>query len=530
DQIQNATAIELYQLFELYSIRLYEPLLSLTNQFNNTIRKLIELSRNTTYFRFQDDYHSSVESFFNNLLTVNYKNYQYDIQNHVDDFFRQILRISMEPDSENQARLSTYLVCLWRNHPFGNRPNVIAKQIEANLGKLLHLNELLKLSLELVQFMSMSVTTDNHCVESYIQLTYCNLCSGRTELPCLSNCIHTIESCLVNISLINDLWMNFIDSLDSIDYFNGVEKVFSTISTSIFDAVMTFLKSDGISNQDIIDQCGSVPMRKEIFDRNQKFQDEYHTSLSLLDEQLMSMKQSLKMYRSFWLGLPEEICQTKGISTSNENLCWTGTTISNEKRSQPIVNNYDKPLNLRLQWILKEIREKSQTLRNKKDLPLDNLTQTSTNRTLEDVVKLNLPDDLDDYPNNDELHYSDYAYEDSPDESTSSTTIRMTSTASLDDDTLIDDMNTVSYYDYAEQDLYSDEHVDISSTRPASSNNSTISKPIPSHHQRQPIIWNINIDKETSTERSTPQSNSCISLHHFSLFFFVLLVSLLFQF
>ena len=35
DQIQNATAIELYQLFELYSIRLYEPLLSLTNQFNS---------------------------------------------------------------------------------------------------------------------------------------------------------------------------------------------------------------------------------------------------------------------------------------------------------------------------------------------------------------------------------------------------------------------------------------------------------------------------------------------------------------
>ena len=82
----------------------------------------------------------------------------------------------------------------------------------------------------------------------------------------------------------------------------------------------------------IIDQCGSVPLRKEIFDRNQKFRDEYHTSLSLLDEQLMSMKQSLKMYRSFWLGLPEEVCRTKGISTSNENLCWTGTKISNEKR------------------------------------------------------------------------------------------------------------------------------------------------------------------------------------------------------
>ena len=34
DQIQNATAIELYHLLELYSIPLYEPLLRLSVQFN----------------------------------------------------------------------------------------------------------------------------------------------------------------------------------------------------------------------------------------------------------------------------------------------------------------------------------------------------------------------------------------------------------------------------------------------------------------------------------------------------------------
>src|ERR1700728_3725095 len=34
DKIQNATAIELYHLFELYSINLYEPLLRLNKQLN----------------------------------------------------------------------------------------------------------------------------------------------------------------------------------------------------------------------------------------------------------------------------------------------------------------------------------------------------------------------------------------------------------------------------------------------------------------------------------------------------------------
>lgn len=46
-----------------------------------------------------------------------------------------------------------------------------------------------------------------------MQLSYCNLCSGRNELPCLSNCINVIESCLINISLIHDLWTNFIGNI-----------------------------------------------------------------------------------------------------------------------------------------------------------------------------------------------------------------------------------------------------------------------------------------------------------------------------
>jgi hypothetical protein len=35
DQIQNATSIELYRLFELNTINLYEPLLRITNELNS---------------------------------------------------------------------------------------------------------------------------------------------------------------------------------------------------------------------------------------------------------------------------------------------------------------------------------------------------------------------------------------------------------------------------------------------------------------------------------------------------------------
>lgn len=115
---------------------------------------------------------------------------------------------------------------------------------------------------------------------------------------------------------------------------------------------MTFFNSDDLQNKDvcivmlkyyyyswlyvlffkIINQCGYVNIRREIFDNDQKFPNEYRNLLPLLDKQIMSMKQSLQMYRSFWLMLPEQICKSDGISASDKQICWTGSSISQDKR------------------------------------------------------------------------------------------------------------------------------------------------------------------------------------------------------
>ncbi|CAF1324498.1 unnamed protein product [Adineta steineri] len=535
NQIQNATILELYYLFELYSIRLYEPLVRLTIELNDTIIKLIESSRNETHFILKhNSYRSSIDLFFNNLLSITYKNYQYIIKNNIEEFFRNILRISIELNNDqNKLLLPSYLLCSWRNHPFGNRPNIIANQLEINLGKLFHLNELLKLSVELVQFMSKSVTTDHHCIDSYMQLSYCNLCSGRKELPCLSNCENIIESCLVNISLIHDVWTNFIDSIENVSYFNGIEKILSSISISILDALMTFFSSDGIQSKHIINQCGYINIRKEVFDNDQKFHDKYRNSLSLLDKQLTSMRQSLQMYRSFWLMLPEQICKSDGLSISNEQKCWTGTFISQD-RKQIIRLNYDKPLNLRLQWILKEIKERSNMILNIPQTSTNINILTSPDTMLINEIKLNATDDLDDYPNDDELHYSDYAYEDSIDGITSSSTTTTTlhpSNISAYDDISIDDINTVSYYDYGEQDAYHDDEIDETSTQPSSSSSTssssgttTMTIRIPVYHQRPPIIWNMNIDTDDDFNH---QYNSSTSFNYSFLLLLLILIVIL---
>jgi len=144
-------------------------------------------------------------------------------------------------------------------------------------------------------------------------------------------------------------------------------------------------------------------------------------------------------------------------------------------------------------------------------------------------LKLNLTDDLYDYPNDNEFDYSDYAYEDSIEESTSLTTSSTTlssSSISIDDDNLIDDINTVSYYDYGEQNVYSDDELDETSTEKLFSISTTTIVRIPSYHQRQPIIWNINIDNDDDFYQQQ-QYNSSLSLNYSFLLLLFLLIFLL---
>jgi hypothetical protein len=77
------------------------------------------------------------------------------MKNNIEELFGNILRITIDLNDQNKSILSTYFVCLWKNQPFGNRLNLIAKKLEIQFEKLFHLNDLLKLSIELIQVMSM---------------------------------------------------------------------------------------------------------------------------------------------------------------------------------------------------------------------------------------------------------------------------------------------------------------------------------------------------------------------------------------
>jgi hypothetical protein len=43
----------------------------------------------------------------------------------------------------------------------------------------------------------------------------------------------------------------YLDSIENVDYFNGIEKVLSSIGVFISDTLFNFFNSDGIENKDV---------------------------------------------------------------------------------------------------------------------------------------------------------------------------------------------------------------------------------------------------------------------------------------
>ena len=218
--------------------------------------------------------------------------------------------------------------------------------------------------------------------------------------------------------------------------------------------------------------------------------------------------------------------------------------------------NYEKPLSLRLQRILKEMRERSQNFLSSNDQIKASSKANKSNRancgSILSFVFLFISSakknssstvELDDYPSDPDLEYSDYAYEDSLDDPTTTTTtttkttkatttmkiISRTSTEILsssltfdDDLSSKEDTHTVSYYDYEEEDEEEAELIDkneqITTTTTVQTSTTTITTTtittirwrIPNYHRRRPIIWNITIEKEYSSISSSPWSSTSL--------------------
>ena len=214
----------------------------------------------------------------------------------------------------------------------------------------------------------------------------------------------------------------------------------------------------------MINQCGNMQLKREFFDIDQAFVSQYKNSSlisSIFRSQIMSIRQTLEEYKSFWFNLSNQMCQ------SNEKQCWKGrqkSFIDHQPSQRALASSVER--------ILNEIQSKSFRI-------------LSHSSTISKPVVLNDENDVD---------YSDYLYEDLIPQSTITTT------------TIIDneDFNTVSYYDY---DVYLDGDDDgdgYSISTEELANLTTTTFATPSYYHRTPIVWNLDFDNSGSSSRCLP--------------------------
>lgn len=75
-----------------------------------------------------------------------------------------------------------------------------------------------------------------------------------------------------------------------------------------------------------IEQNGFIHHEEDINSNRNSF------SSSILEQQLISMKKIFNHHRAFWLKLPKEICQSNEHSSSKNEPCWTGYSISQDQQ------------------------------------------------------------------------------------------------------------------------------------------------------------------------------------------------------
>ena len=119
--------------------------------------------RNETLMIFERDqpilfrsFRRSLNIFFNHLRQLSSKSLRDEIKSSVEELFRQMLHLSLQPSTSPRTSQ-----CLWQYQPFGRIPHLLIEQLEMTLSKLVQLNDLFKLSLELVR--TISRVSNHHC-------------------------------------------------------------------------------------------------------------------------------------------------------------------------------------------------------------------------------------------------------------------------------------------------------------------------------------------------------------------------------
>ncbi|KAM9826728.1 glypican-5a [Syngnathus typhle] len=223
--------------------------------------------------------------------------------------------------------------------PFGGTPALLADQIARSglSGKLLL--QALHLGIEVIN------TTDHlqlsrECRKALLKMHYCPHCQGLTQSkPCMGYCLNVMRGCLASMAEIDIHWREFVHSLEDLSArmrgTQDLEQVLLGIHTLLEDAIGLVQRNGQRITTQVHKFCGP-PSRKAVHTtsiQQRLSRESIHpkTSTKPLSDTLAVKRRdflnSLRLYRTYYGGLADQLCVSELASDDGGLSCWNGTDL-----------------------------------------------------------------------------------------------------------------------------------------------------------------------------------------------------------
>ncbi|XP_008562324.1 PREDICTED: glypican-5, partial [Galeopterus variegatus] len=315
--------------------------------FQETLETLIRQAENYTSILFCNTYRNmaleaaaSVQEFFTDVglylfgADVNHEEF---VNRFFDSLFPLVYNHLINPGVTDSSLEYSECIRVARRDisPFGNIPKRVMGQMGRALLPSRTFLQALNLGIEVIN------TTDHlhfskECSRALLRMQYCPHCQGLTlSKPCMGYCLSVVGGCLAHMAEINPHWHAYIRSLEELsDAMQGtydIEHVLLNFHLLVNDAVMqAHLNGQKLSEQ-VNKICGH-PVRAPTQSPRCSFdpsKEKHGMKISTRngEETLANRRKefisSLRLYRSFYRGLADELCANE-LAAADGLPCWNG--------------------------------------------------------------------------------------------------------------------------------------------------------------------------------------------------------------
>ncbi|XP_033033325.1 glypican-5 [Trachypithecus francoisi] len=329
--------------------------------FQETLETLIKQAENYTSILFCNTYRNmaleaaaSVQEFFTDVglylfgADVNPEEF---VNRFFDSLFPLVYNHLINPGVTDSSLEYSECIRMARRDvsPFDNIPKRVMGQMGRSLLPSRTFLQALNLGIEVIN------TTDylhfsKECSRALLKMQYCPHCQGLTlSKPCMGYCLNVMRGCLAHMAELNPHWHAYIRSLEELsDAMHGtydVEHVLLNFHLLVNDAVI----QAHLNGQKLLEQvnkmCGR-PVRTSTqsprcsFDQS-KEKHGMKTATRNSEETLANRRKefinSLRLYRSFYGGLADQLCANE-LAAADGLPCWNGEDIV-KSYTQRVVGN-----------------------------------------------------------------------------------------------------------------------------------------------------------------------------------------------